>query len=210
MLWNFLERWNMRAWIEEAAKDRGGALRLLLIGVLTLALLIPLGMVDALIEERGGRRQVVLDEIAAQQGGEQRIVGPVMIVPYTRQILIETSVGDNEIKTKPKAIGGVAIILPEALSSTAELKHSIRKRGLYEAPVYKAPLRLKARFGKADLAAAIPDLLDVDWSKAAVAISVSDISGLSGVDRFTLDGQAAAPVATRLGHYGSRIGRFSP
>ena len=185
----------MRAWLEEVSKDRGGALRLLLIGVLTLALLIPLGMVDALIEERGGRRQVVLDEIAAQQGGEQRIVGPVMVVPYTQEIAPGRVSDDGAVIRERKTVSRVAVILPETLSSTAALTHEVRQRGIYEAPVYKARLKLAARFKRADLAAAIPNLVAIDWAKAAVAVSLSDIGGLVGVDSFTVGGKPVKPAA---------------
>ena len=78
----------MRGWVENFLKDQGGGLKLLLIGFLTLALLIPLSMVEGVISERSWRHKEVLADIARQHGGEQRIVGPFLLAPYVTETSI--------------------------------------------------------------------------------------------------------------------------
>ena len=60
----------MRFAIETLLEDRSGAFKLLLIGFLTLLLLIPLALVEGVIEERARRHQEVLRDIARQHGGQ--------------------------------------------------------------------------------------------------------------------------------------------
>ena len=56
--------------------------RLMLIGALTLILLIPLLLVQNLIEERKDRQQSVIDEIDSKWGREVFFYGPILKIPY--------------------------------------------------------------------------------------------------------------------------------
>jgi hypothetical protein len=49
--------------------------------VLILLLLIPLQMVRSILRERLGRRDEAVSNITASWGREQRLIGPVLIVP---------------------------------------------------------------------------------------------------------------------------------
>jgi inner membrane protein len=60
--------------------------KMALIFALSLALLIPLGMVSSLIGERANRQTQVIDEIAAQTSGSQELVGPVLVLPWRRRV----------------------------------------------------------------------------------------------------------------------------
>ncbi len=52
------------------------------VAVLILLLLIPLRMVSSLLYERLGRRNEAVADITSSWGREQRLVGPVLIIPY--------------------------------------------------------------------------------------------------------------------------------
>ena len=56
--------------------------RLMLIGILTLVLLIPLFLVQNLVEERKDRQMSVVNEIAGKWGREVFFYGPILKIPY--------------------------------------------------------------------------------------------------------------------------------
>ena len=56
--------------------------RLILIGLLTLVLLIPLLFVQNLVSERKERQESVVNEIANKWGGEVFFYGPILKIPY--------------------------------------------------------------------------------------------------------------------------------
>ena len=64
------------------AHDLVPAFRFGMIVVMTLAMLIPLEFVDSIVDERAGRYQGVLRDIAGIWGKTQTLAGPMLIVPY--------------------------------------------------------------------------------------------------------------------------------
>jgi len=56
------------------------------IALLILLLLIPLLMIDGIIDDRQQRRDGVLEDIARSSSYSQQISGPVMVVPYRKVI----------------------------------------------------------------------------------------------------------------------------
>jgi len=161
----------------------GGSLRLLAIGMLTLVLLIPLAMVEGVIQERRGYSMNVLADIAAQHGDAQRLVGPLLVVPYVIEVeqTIRTggSTAAGEMVRAKAERTVVALLPPRELNVHAALAHEILRRGVYEAPVYRGDIVLKGDFVVPDLARSIPNFVRADWSKAAVALTTSDLSGLA-------------------------------
>ena len=56
--------------------------RVAFFGVLVLIMLVPLGMVEGVVDERAATKAQVAEEIGAQWGPAQTISGPVLVVPY--------------------------------------------------------------------------------------------------------------------------------
>ena len=110
--------------------------KLLLVGFLTLALLIPLSMVEGVINQRSWRHKEVLADIARQHSEEQRIVGPFLLAPYLTKTSI-TVPATNDIPERQRHVcgEGYAVILPENPTVFANLAHTMRERGVYSAPV---------------------------------------------------------------------------
>lgn len=59
------------------------ALRLLLIGFLTLLLLSPFALVQSTLRERVVRHEAEIATITPSWGKSQRLLGPVLVVPFT-------------------------------------------------------------------------------------------------------------------------------
>ena len=56
------------------------------IALLIVLLLIPLLMIDGLVDERQSYRDEVLQDIARSASYSQQLTGPLVVVPYTRTI----------------------------------------------------------------------------------------------------------------------------
>ena len=57
-------------------------LKLLGVGALVLALLIPLTMITGVLNERLARRNEAVTDITSSSGKEQNVIGPVLGIPF--------------------------------------------------------------------------------------------------------------------------------
>ena len=150
--------------------------------LLVLGSLIPLDMVRSLVLERQGLSFSVKQEVSATWGQDQRIVGPILMIPFEEKRITQVR---NPIKdAEPAYIDKVVFdryrlyLLPEALTIDAEASTSIRKRGIYEVPLYTARTQFTGSFGRPDLEAlGIGPEDRVLWDKARIEVFVSDLSG---------------------------------
>ncbi|HWU00963.1 MAG TPA: inner membrane CreD family protein, partial [Terriglobales bacterium] len=74
----------------EAAK------RLIFLTILVLLMLIPLNMVEGVVQERAERKLEVETEIGAQWGPAQTVGGPILVIPYDVTETRSKSDGSNE------------------------------------------------------------------------------------------------------------------
>ncbi len=59
--------------------------KLLVIVTLMLGLLIPLVMIEGVVSERSAYRYQAKNSIATSWTGEQKFIGPMLVVPYTEK-----------------------------------------------------------------------------------------------------------------------------
>ncbi len=180
------------------------AARALLIGVLALLMLIPLSMVGGTVEERHQLYNSVLGEIAGIWGNRQVLEGPALVVPYVEEHLVEETVKDErtgEETTTSKVISRnlTAVALPKNLSVDIELGEKVRHRGIYDALVYSAKIRLRGQIERPNIDALSENLHRVDWDKAYLVLSLSDTRAINEVSELTWNDrpQSLAP-GTRL------------
>ena len=161
------------------------ALKLLTIGILLLLLLIPSSMVENLITQRAATRDEATEAIAAQWGGPQLLLGPVLVLPY-RTTQTTTEDGKSVTTTNTQYV----CVLPDTLASTGQLTPERRHRGIYEAVVYRARLHVQGAFQAPPLADLGVDPASVRWSEAFVALGLSDLKGIRNGLALRWDGQA--------------------
>ena len=148
-------------------------LRVVVIGILVLLLLIPLGMVGSLIQEREERKNNAVSEVSNTWGGAQTITGPIISVPYSATTRVD--IGDG--KTELREVTEYAHFLPEKLEVEAELAPNRKHRGIYDVVVYKSGVKLSGTFKPlANNALGINDRLR--WSEAFVSIGISDLRSI--------------------------------
>ncbi len=150
--------------------SRSVTLKLFSIGILLLLLLIPSSMVEDLITERAGNRDAATAEISSQWGGPQLVLGPVLVLPYTARVTSERGVVSEVTR--------YLSLLPDTLATTGTLAPERRRRGIYEAVVYRAGLRVEGAFQAPPLAELGVPAAAVRWSEAFVAVGISDMKGI--------------------------------
>ncbi|HHP0449152.1 TPA: cell envelope integrity protein CreD [Vibrio harveyi] len=141
---------------------------------LFVLLQIPLSMVAGLISERSYRQDEVRNDIARSSSGEQRIIGPFIMVNYT-----ETSYRDDKVQIKERR----KFLLPSTFDMSANLDSFEKYRGIYRARLYKAQVALKGTFDADDLAA----LQGLDIDNMSLVVGIEDSRGLIRLDDMTME-----------------------
>lgn len=159
---------------------------LLLIGLLMLVLQYPLGRLDELIGERQQSFDEVAAEMAQKWGGSQSVAGPFLIVPYRQW---QPASPHNGLMLPPEESRRHALFLPADLDLQAEAEPEVRYRGLYQIPLYRATLNLRARFAAPDLAALHLQPDQLLWQEARLVLHLSDPRALTGTVEARWDGQ---------------------
>lgn len=179
--------------------------------LLVLGSLIPLTLVRVLVLEREGLSQTVKREVSATWGQDQRILGPVLTIPFDEHRIVQVPNPDKDSRVpfvdKEVVTRKLIHLLPETLAIEAEVATSVRRRGIYEVPLYTLKSRFDGGFGRPDLEVLGIEPQDVVlWDKARIEVFVADLSGSLNavaldwggeVIPFRLDGEAES--------YASRI-----
>ncbi|WP_028885615.1 cell envelope integrity protein CreD [Teredinibacter turnerae] len=140
--------------------------------ILSLCLLIPLSMIRGQINERGNYLQEVKRDIASSWTGNQTLLTPVLVQPYTTQ----PASGDSLPKTRYTLVP----LLESQLLVDATVE--MRARGIYRVPVYTADLVISGRIDRVHWARSIKELLAkknvTSVLPAYIAVGVSDQRGI--------------------------------
>lgn len=144
-------------------KRNAYSIKAALIAVLVLLLLIPATMIMGLISEREHRQYEATGEVSNKWGDAQTVTGPALIIPYI---------------TKPGETS-IAVFLPDKLTVNGELLPEIRRRGIYEVPVYNSHLQINGSFPVLDIRelSISPDALLL--KDAYLAVGISDMRGIT-------------------------------
>ena len=117
-----------------------------LLGLMIL-MIIPVTMLMNVIDERSGYRQSVVGQVSESTSRAQRILGPLIVIPYN----------EREEKTDDKGQKVVQMVrhhrylLPETLQVSGKPNVEVRKLGIYQTQVYQGPLKFQVKFGQPDL-----------------------------------------------------------
>lgn len=156
----------------------------MLVGFLVLALLIPTLFILALVEERAQRKEEVIRETTGKWAAAQKIVGPLLIIPYN-----ETPKTEIE---NAKPVRKLAYFLPEQLNVNGKIDPEGRSRTIFSAILYRSHINLKGNF-----AALVNELPGVDpaallLNEARLCIGISDFRGIE--DQLVLEWNGANTV----------------
>lgn len=158
------------------------SIRTLVVMLLGLFVLIPLFLVEDVIQERGQYHRNVLDEVASTWGEPQTLIGPLLVVPYVEHFTSVDTVtdpnGESRVVSKDIYNDRTAILLPKELEIRSDLKEEQRQRGIYDALVYTASLSLTGQFDHTPLLQSSEGERRIAWDKAYVMVGISDTKAI--------------------------------
>lgn len=174
--------------------------KIIFLFVLTILLWIPLILIGNLINDRGKLYKQTITNIGNEWGKSQKIIAPVITISYTDTSINNKDSVSNASNTKAVAVVPVErkfAILPEELNATIEMKDEVRQRGIYNATVYNANVKLKGYFSA--------KVLKEDRKVlGCISIGLTDTKALIKINKFkigdmdleAMSGTMAAPLIT--------------
>jgi inner membrane protein len=139
----------------------------MIVFLLALMMAVPGVFVFALVNDRTQRAQGVTEEISRTRGGAQRLLGVLVVAPYTLP-----AEGDQPAR------GGWYVVSPERGDVRVTLNTQSLHRGIFEVPVFDAnAVTINAHFAPRPTGANLPAGAVVDWSSARIVTGFSDLRG---------------------------------
>lgn len=160
------------------------------IALLILLLLIPLLMIDGLIQERQELRDEVLTDIARSSSYRQQLSGPLLVVPYRK--VVRTWKTNEKTNVRYQELGearGQLYFLPERFELDGQVKTELRARGIYQARLFHANSRISGQFAVPEQLGIKDDFADYKFEQPFLAVGISDIRGIEQSLALELNGQ---------------------
>ncbi|MEH8176233.1 cell envelope integrity protein CreD [Aeromonas veronii] len=151
--------------------------KIFLLLLLSLLLMVPVQSIMELNRERQAYRAQAIKQIMASTSGPQRLIGPVIVLPYTRELILT-----NGKETRREVETRYRYLLPEQLTATANMEVTPRKLGIYQAQLYQANVTLTGQLP------AIPDWQpprDSIRGQPYLSLIVSDARGIIQIPTIT-------------------------
>jgi len=176
--------------------QRSPGIKLLLVGVIAAALVVPLMMVYALVRDREEQSHSAQASITAGWGGAQVVSGPLLAIPYISEETVTEGSGDQLVE-RTRRVRRELYVAPARQTVRTNVKPEKRSYSIYTTVIYRAELAGEARFQ-------LPAELGVDGitrddlllDEAEVRFGVSDPRGLQQDARVVAGGN---PVALQPG-----------
>lgn len=160
---------SMLTWLQNGI-THSVTIKIIVITIIILLLLIPTTMIESLIHEREHYKNTATQEVRQKWGEGQIISGPFITVPY------------QQVHTDKEGLitysTHYAHFLPEQLNVASQVAPIIRKRGIYQIPLYNGKLHITGQFKKPDFSIWNMDPQLVMWDDAHLSVGISDLSGI--------------------------------
>lgn len=154
-------------------------IKLVVVSFLALLMAIPAIFVSSIVEDRTNRAKDVVQEISNHVGGQQIFLGPVLTIPY--------GVPSSYKGATPTT--GVYVVFPIQGDASVKVRTEQRRRSLFKVPVFQADLKFDAAFDLAGVPSAAPADAVLDWSRAGIAVGVSNAHGALADGILTVNGK---------------------
>ena len=181
------------------------AVKLVLVGILTVLLMIPSLFVWVLVEERSHRAREVAGDIAQSWGGTQHVNGPYLVIPFT-----ETYTTGPSDRLKTETVRRKVVLFPQRLTVSGDIAVEERKKSIYALPVYKGRLDLAGSFAAPPEDMFEPKFggtIDIAADKAVLVIGIGDIRALKSEIVLKLNAARSIDFEPGLGPLSAAPGR---
>ena len=170
---------------------------------LTLLMGLPVLMIVALIEDRAHYQRKAVNEVSTRWGGPVRLAGPILVIPVEREV-VQTVVDDDGTKRRERRRERTSpiVLLPETLDVDSQGTSQLRKRGIFEVPVFTSELKIEALFDTARIQNATSSTETILWDQARLAVLMPGKRSFSGRAILTANGRPVdldpgTPLPTR-------------
>lgn len=146
--------------------SRSLGLKFIVILALIVLMAIPVMFISFISFDRSSRADEVSREVSQTYGGAQRLLGPVLVVPYRETL------ADGRIREGDYVLSGT-----EGQAVFENITVEEKSRSLYKVPVYKAAGTLSADLPSLD---SLPQQsgLQFDRARARIVVGLGDVTGL--------------------------------
>lgn len=161
------------AWIKSSLFIKLG-----IILILALMILVPINNAKKLLREREERQRQTAEEVVHAWGGEKRISGPVLAIPFSYEISFYNKEGYLEQEIRDD----VMYLLSDKLKIIGDVHTEIRKKGIYEIPLYRSSFQMEGAFEDIQFPKNNYQRLKIHWEGSYLLLSVGDPRGLDYID----------------------------
>lgn len=168
--------------------------KMMMVGLLTMFLLIPLAFVMNLIEERSQRKSEMMDEVSSLWGKDIIFYGPILKVPYTSYDTYNlTDSKTGAVTIQKKATTNYAYFFPNELTNTSKVrKNESLKRGIFNHVVFTADMNFKGNFSSPNFSKLNITEENIQWDKASVIVKTTNLKSIKSELKIQLNNEKLA------------------
>lgn len=149
--------------------------KMILVGILTLVLLIPLTLVQDLIVERSMRQKEVISETTAKWGNSVYFYGPILKIPYKDAMTGSTN---------------HAYFFPENLNNKSEVTmEKPLERSIYKSNVFSTKMQFDGKYNNLDFVSKGIPTENIYWNRAKIIIRTTNLKSLKDEVKMKLGNQ---------------------
>lgn len=146
--------------------------KIIFILFLILLLMIPNALIRDLIRERQGLEYQTQQDIASSWGPNQTIIGPVLSIPFTKEIMTDAGTSKYEHTLR---------VLPKTFNINVELITEERKKSIYKAILYNAKHKMEGAFELPSVSKFGKNVAEIHWDNATVDIGFTSSASLDNI-----------------------------
>jgi inner membrane protein len=164
--------------------------KFLAVGVLMLLLLIPLAMIGNSIDERRDYSEQVVRDIARSSAYSQTLVGPVLVVPYSKKERYWTLNDAKEKVVQERVVEDNLYFLPDRFRLNGNMTTELRQLGIYTARLYHVDNQIDGYFTLPLNYGIKTNLANYTFQSPFIAVGISDIRGIKNSLQLQLNQQS--------------------
>ncbi|MGB7802011.1 cell envelope integrity protein CreD [Buttiauxella sp.] len=148
-----------------------------------VVLLVPLSMLNSLINERSNYRDDVEQSLRQSASGPQTLTGPLIAIPVTE---LTTVIEENKEVKKERRF--IRYYLPESLNIVGKQSVEPRHIGIYKGQIWRTAVTVDATFNRQLLNRDTDD--NTQFGTPYVVLAVGDSRGIGKVGELNINGKS--------------------
>jgi len=152
--------------------------KMIMVGILTLVLIIPLALVQELIVERSQRQKEVITETTSKWGNSVYFYGPILKIPY---------------KNPMTGINNYAYFFPENLNNKSEVTMvKPLERSIYKSNVFTTKMQFDGNYTNQNFTSKGIAAENIYWNRAKILIRTTNLKSLKDEVKIKIGNQDLA------------------